>query len=112
MERKRRSKASMYRIIERWQSSGLSQSKFCREEKLPKSAFGYWLRKYKKEKGRPSILKDKTIDRFIPVEVRRSMPGNENDCDSSRVEVFFPNGVHVNCPSGIEMQQLKTLINF
>jgi len=65
MERKRRSKASMYRIIERWQSSGLSQSKFCREEKLPKSAFGYWLRKYKKEKGLPSILKDKTPDRFI-----------------------------------------------
>ena len=42
MRRKHRSAAQWKRIIENWQNSGLSVAQFCRENKIPTSAFYRW----------------------------------------------------------------------
>ena len=100
----------MIKLLEKWKASGLSQLSFCKRENISKSTFGYWYRKYKKEKGLLSEEPQKANQAFIPVE----MPGNRSTKDmlptSSRIEVSFPNGVRVSCPVGIDIQQLKTLI--
>ena len=106
------SKEEMYLAIELWQESGLSQVKFCSREKLSVKTFSYWYRKYKKGKGL-SVKENKTTpDTFIPVKVsggRTETLGNEG---YGRIELSFPNGVQLSCPVGIDIGQLKNLINF
>jgi hypothetical protein len=100
----------MFIVIELWQESGLSQSKFCIQQKISLQTFGYWYRKYKRGKvllPNPGLKESET---FIPVESPHTVhsvavtPGD--------IKVSFPNGVQFNCPAGIDIQQLKTLINF
>lgn len=106
----RYSKEEMYLAIELWQESGLSQRKFCKHEKLSLPTFGYWLRKYRNER----VLSTEVgaPETFIPVEV----PGARFDepllLGGSTIEVSFPNGVRLSCPAGIDITQLKPLINF
>jgi hypothetical protein len=49
---------------------------------------------------------------FIPVEVSRGKILNGTNPDYSRIELAFPNGVQLSCPVGIDIDQLKNLINF
>ncbi|QGY42532.1 hypothetical protein GM418_02335 [Maribellus comscasis] len=105
------SKEEMYLAIELWQESGLSQIKFCSREKLSVKTFSYWYKKYKKE-NRLSVEQNKeTPDAFIPVKVssdRTTAAGKES---YGRIELSFPNGVQLSCPAGIDIGQLKSLIN-
>jgi transposase-like protein len=106
------SKEEMYLAIELWQESGLTQVKFCSRENLSVKTFSYWYRKYKKEKGLSVKENKATPDTFIPVKVsggRTATLGNEG---YGRIELSFPNGVRLSCPVGIDIGQLKNLINF
>lgn len=100
----------MYHAIEKWQGSELSQVKFCKQEELSTKAFCYWLRKYRSEKAKSVPAENNST--FIPV----SLSGTGNNVSvlqaGQRIELFFPNGVRLNCPAGIEISQLKTLIKF
>ena len=104
----RYSKEEMYLAIEMWRESGLSQLQFCKLEKLPKATFGYWLKKYRKEKSQPKPA-PKTVNTFIPVEVPETMGPPVIGID--QIGITYPNGVQVTCPASIGIQQLKTLIN-
>ena len=103
------SKEEMYLAIEKWRTIGLSQTKFCSLEKLSVKTFAYWLRKYKLEKGFPAKKDDRVSKTFIPVEV--SGATNNLVLGSGHIELTFPNGVGVKCPVGIDIRQLKILIN-
>jgi hypothetical protein len=104
------SKGQMYRAIKKWEKSGLTQVKFCKQEQLSPKAFCYWLRKYRSENATSVPFANK--EAFIPV----SLPGRGNMQapfpPGGRIELFFPNGVRLNCPAGIEIHQLKALIKF
>jgi len=103
-------KEEMYLAVETWRKSGLSQSKFCSVKKLSVKTFAYWLRKYKQEKGFPIKKNNEGQKAFIPVKVSSGI--NKLVPDRGSIEVIFPNGVQINCPAGIDIGQLKTLINF
>lgn len=98
----------MYSLIEKWRESGISQNKFCIRENISKSTFGYWVMKFRKEKGitRSSLKNPKT---FIPLELTEaiSSPATENQ----QIEINYPNGIRLNCPMNIDTVQLKSLIN-
>lgn len=104
------SKDEMYLAIAKWRESGLSQSKFCIQEKISLQAFGYWYRKYKQEKGLLPNRGLKESETFIPVELSPTV--HAAAVTLGDINVTFPNGVQVNCSAGIDIQQLKTLINF
>jgi hypothetical protein len=102
----------MYLAIELWQESGLSQVKFCSRENLSVKTFSYWYKKYKNE-NRLSVEENReTPNTFIPVKVSGDRTANVSDGEYGRIEVSFPNGVQVSCPVGIDIGQLKSLINF
>lgn len=103
-------KREMYLTIELWQESGLSQRKFCLDEKLSVKIFAYWLRKYEQEKGFPANKDNNVRETFVPVEVPNAVNTPVPGCGN--IEVIFPNGVYINCPAGIDIDQLKTLIIF
>ena len=102
----------MHLAIELWQKSGLSQVKFCSGEKLSVKTFSYWLRKYRKEKGLWVEHGKKVSNTFIPVEISRGATSSHAHTNSRRIDVSFPNGVQLSCPVGIDIGQLKSLINF
>ena len=106
------SKEEMYLAIELWQESGLSQVKFCSREKLSVKTFSYWLRKYRKEKGFMIEGSKKVPDGFIPLELSRGAAPAHANINSGRIDVYFPNGVQLSCPAGIDIGQLKNLINY
>jgi transposase-like protein len=106
------SKEEMYLAIELWQESGLSQARFCSREKLSVKTFSYWLRKYRKEKGLSIEHGKKVPKTFIPVEISRGAASTGTITNSTRIDVSFPNGVQLSCPVGIDIAQLKSLINF
>jgi len=105
------SKEEMYRAIEQCQESGLSQVKFCSRENLSVKTFSYWLRKYRQEKGLSPLSNRKASETFIPVEVSKGRTSNVTNT-GGQIEIFFPNGVQMSCPVGIDIDQLKSLINF
>jgi hypothetical protein len=109
-KKQRYSQEEMFLAIELWQESGLSQSKFCIQEKISLQTFGYWHKKYKRVKvllPNPGLKESET---FIPVELSHTV--HAAAVTLGGIKVSFPNGVQVNCPTGIDIQQLKTLINF
>jgi hypothetical protein len=42
-------RAEMFTLIEKWQTSGLSQLNFCKENQITISLFNYWLKRYREE---------------------------------------------------------------
>ena len=109
-KKQRYSQEEMFLAIELWQESGLSQSKFCIQEKISLQTFGYWYKKYKQGKVLLPNTGLKESETFIPVELSHTV--HDAAVTLGGVKVSFPNGVQVNCPTGIDIQQLKTLINF
>lgn len=51
IRRKHRSAAQWKRVIKDWQSSNLSVAQFCRENKIPTSAFYRWRQRLCKQKA-------------------------------------------------------------
>ena len=104
----RYSKEMMYSLVAKWRGSGLSQNKFCIDENISKSTFGYWVTKFRKEKGltRSSLKNPKT---FIPIELPRTMSSPIAEVD--QIEIVYPNGIRLSCPVNIDSVQLKSLIN-
>ena len=92
----------MYRLIRQWESSGLSQEHFFRQHMIAKSTFGYWRKKYVKEKGN-----SKSRDHFIPVKIAST---NHVGNDPGAVELVYPNGVRLVCSSSMDLSRLKPLI--
>ena len=104
----RYSKEEICLAIELWQESGLTQQQFCDREKLSIKTFGNWLKKYREERSikEPGI---ETSNVFIPVELpgRIELPSAR----ANQIEITYPSGTRVMCPTGIGIEQLKTLIN-
>jgi hypothetical protein len=79
---------------------------------VPVKTFSYWHKKYKKENGLSVEENKETFDTFIPVKVSGGRTANVSDGEYGRIEVYFPNGVQMSCPVGIDIGQLKSMINF
>jgi len=92
----------MYSLIRKWESSGLSQTQFFRQNGVSKSTFGYWRKKYLNEEG-----KNKPQDTFIPVKIANTPKADNNP---SVLEVVYPNGVRLVCSAGMDLSRLKPLI--
>ncbi len=88
----------MYAWIESWQQSGISQNRFCKEEKLSSSTFNYWLKKYKQEKDRDTQADNHPVNTFLPVEVTEGLIRSDKDF----ITITYPNGIQVSCPMSLE----------
>ncbi len=93
----------MYALVGRWQKSGLSKKAFSQKEGITYESFRYWVKKHSKES---SITREGyNTPGFVPLQVKPSM-----DIIPSNIEITYPNGIKVNCPSTIGLGPLKMLI--
>lgn len=71
------SSEEMFKLIEDFQNSRLSQKEFCRENGIKPSTFSYWIRKKR--------LKEANGNGFIKIDTSSAF--------SQNLEVCYPNGV-------------------
>ncbi len=92
----------MYSLIRQWESSRISQEEFFRKHHIAKSTFGYWRKKYLKER------KQKLSKDFIPVKVDQAV--DKSNHQPRTLELVYPNGVRLVCSEGMDLSRLKPLI--
>jgi hypothetical protein len=102
---------AMYRLLDKWESSGLNQKAFCRSEGLNYFTFKYWKSKRDSKVVNSSNDSKDTEPSFIPVEVSKPMPQMaDTNLGAAEIQINYPNGVQVNCPFGVGFDQIKMLI--
>ena len=85
--------------IQTWKQSGLSQSLFCRQEKLVPHQFTYWLGKSQAN----SEKKESPSCGFIPVSVAASTP--------SQLQLTLPNGIILTGITDLNVDLVQRLIH-
>jgi len=93
---KRRNKTTMYRMIQQWKESGMSQAAFCANEKLSESLFYYWHRKYKQENRQSN---------FLPVKLQ----AENKPTESTIIEIHYPNQVRLVIPGNTPIDFIRQL---
>jgi transposase-like protein len=97
----------MYMAIELWKESGISQENYCNQNNLSFSTFKYWQKKFQSDsQGKNS----KSLKPFIPVHIPQAITTNLAEADTHIISINYPNGVIVNCPAGISIEQIRGLI--
>jgi hypothetical protein len=92
-----------------WRESGLSKYAFCRNEKIGRATFNYWLKKYDNTLNPPLSKKTgKTIGKskqsFVAVNISSPEPSY------SELELEYPNGVKLRLPFDLSQDKLRSLI--
>ena len=80
--------------IERWATSGLTQTQYCRRNDLSRDRFTYWKRKFKSQN--------------LPVEfIQLPMPANIN---SAGLKLNLGQGVQIEIPDGFTSETLEQVL--
>ena len=80
--------------IERWATSGLTQTEYCRRNDLSRDRFTYWKRKFKSQN--------------LPVEfIQLPMPANIN---STGLKLNLGQGVQIEIPDGFTSETLERVL--
>jgi hypothetical protein len=100
-----------YRLLDKWESSGLNQKAFCRTEGLNYYTFKYWKGKRDTKTANLSAHPKDTESGFIPIQVSKPVlqKGSAN-FGTAEIQISYPNGVKVNCPADMDFDQIKMLI--
>lgn len=101
------SQDEMVLAMELWRESGLSQQKFCTREGIPFYIFKYWHKKLRNNNkpGSPEPLP------FIPVQISRQVEQQVCKVILPSIRITYPNGAQIECPAGINPEQLRVLVN-
>jgi len=103
---RRNTEATMWPLVKRYLSSGLSQKAFCREHHLSYAVFRYWLQKYQKSNaGSSQAEKPAPKAAFVPIHVAPPASISPLCC-----ELVFPNGIVLRLTQPVETDLLIQLI--
>jgi hypothetical protein len=111
MLRNQELKLKMQQSVDEWMLSGVSQREWCLGNGIGLSKFKYWVGKLGslgKETKRKKSVKKIQSNNFIPIKI--SAPQIPLQEDRQLIEICYPNGVKVNCPSEIKTELLTTLL--
>jgi len=89
-------------LIQKWESSGLTQVQFFHQHGIGKSTFGYWRKKYLKEPRNKA-----KAEKFIPIKIADQNNGDQN---TKPIELVYPNGIRLVCSADLDLSRLKPLI--
>lgn len=97
----------MYHLLSKWEVSGMPLKAFSNTVDVSYYKLKYWKYKFKQAEQAATekpINPQQDKPCFIPVEIPKTAT------DFAGIEITFPNTVKVICPSGIRLEELKTLI--
>lgn len=90
-----------------WKESGLNKLEYCKQAGISYSAFCHWVHRYAPSLSPARKKGVKRKSTFIPIAVSEE----KSIGISSPIEIRYPNGIHVLCPSGVDISVLKTLLS-
>ncbi|TPN85779.1 IS66 family insertion sequence element accessory protein TnpA [Aquimarina algicola] len=99
-------KREMYTILRNWKKSSLSLKNFGEAQGITYGVMKYWHRKFRAEFPDLKQKGTKSDSSFIPVEVSKPISISK----TVFLEIHYPNGVLLKCPSDISNKELKNLI--
>ena len=95
-------RTSMFKLVESWKQSGLTQIEFARDHNLTLSKFRYWVHKSR-------ILGTGDASSGF---VRLSGNGFSLSGTNGEIRLHYPNGVWLSLPGHTPVSVLKTLVDF
>ncbi len=84
----------MFKAIEAWQSSGLSQKDYSAQIGIKQSKFQYWLKQYREQQD--------FQDSFVEIPAAYSQP----------IIIRYPDGVEISLPLQTPLRFIKELISY
>ena len=102
MQKDEAPREQMFKIVEAWQQSGLSQKSFCEQNGIRDHVFHYW---YKCFRDLQSIIKPQG---FLPLKIQRSNTANTT---SAHVELVLADGKRLLFHQPVSSDYLKDLIS-
>lgn len=104
----------MFAMIERYVTSQLSHSAFCKQERISPARFNYWLQRYR-QRETPATqtvtlenkdATDQALADFIPLRITPAEPA----ASSSTCEIEFPSGVVIRFQDAVDASVLVQFI--
>ena len=98
----------MYSYLEKWRATGLDMKAFCKSQNISYYSFKYWKYRQRDEKS--------GLDKVFGLQKKTGGPGHflpmriNGQPATSGYIIQFPNGVQLNCPSTVGLDNLSTLI--
>ena len=90
----------MFKYIEQWQQSCLSQKAFCEQQSIRYHVFHYWYKCYRQQ---PSGV-DNNNSSFVKLQIAKSVA-------ATTVEIHFPGGIRLFFHELVSSNYLKALIS-
>ena len=100
--RKTSTEAERLNWIRQWESSGQSQTEWCKTKELSLHTFRRWVSNYRKDQE----AKEEPHSIFIPL-----ADVMQETVTFSSLELVYPNGVQLRIPAQVPSQQLKAFIH-
>ncbi|MDP4188881.1 MAG: hypothetical protein Q8905_12590 [Bacteroidota bacterium] len=90
----------MFKLIEQWQQSSLTQNVFCQQQSIKYHVFHYWYKRYRgQHAGRQS-----NATSFVKLQVAKP-------AFSGSVEIYYPGGIRLVFHEPVSSSYLKSLIS-
>lgn len=90
----------MFKLIEQWQQSGLTQNVFCQQQSIKYHVFHYWYKRYREQHADPQ----NNVASFVKLRIAKP-------ASSGSVEIYFPGGVHMIFHEPVSSNYLKALVS-
>ena len=90
----------MFKLMEQWQQSDLTQKAFCQQQSIRYHVFHYW---YKRYRERHAELQHNSSS-FVRLEIAKGS-------SSGSVEVYYPGGIRIIFHEPVSSNYLKSLVS-
>ncbi len=90
----------MFKLIEQWQQSSLSQNVFCAQQSIKYHVFHYWYKRYREQH---SEAKNNNSS-FVKLQIAKP-------ASASAVEIYYPGGIRLIFNEPVSAGFLKALIS-
>ena len=90
----------MFKLIEQWQQSRLTQNAFCAQQSIKYHVFHYWYKRYREQHADPQ----NNAASFVKLRIAKP-------ASSGSVEIYFTGGVHMIFNEPVSSNYLKALVS-
>ncbi len=90
----------MFKLIEQWRQSDLTQNAFCEQQSVRYHVFHYWYKRYREQHAGPQS----NVASFVKLQIAKA-------ASSGSVEVYYPGGTRIIFHEPVSSSYLKALIS-
>ena len=90
----------MFKLIEQWQQSGVTQNAFCQQQSIRYHVFHYWYKRYREQQANSQI----NTASFVKLQIAKPITAGS-------VEINYPGGTRIIFHEPVSSGFLKALVS-